>query len=191
MFSSEPARGMPPGAGLEYLALTEPPGPPDPPMMPYLDPKPQRARRSCDVLIAEADPHCACAFEHALRLAGFTVERARSGREVLSLAQVVRPGLVLLDWGMPELDGPSFTRLLKRAYGARNILVIAMSATGLPCDRPIALRAGCDGFLNKPVSFLRLLSEIRHALGLDRSAGALAVAPRQLRLAAGSDHAAE
>jgi two-component system cell cycle response regulator DivK len=161
-------------------------------MLPQLEPKPLRGRRSCDVLIAEADPLCARAFEHSLRLAGFTVERARSGREVLSVAQAVRPGLVLLDWGMPELDGPSCTRLLKRAYGARNILVIAMSATELPEDRPIALRAGCDGFLNKPVSFLRLLSEIRHALGLDRSAAsALAGAPRPLRLAAGSDQVAE
>ena len=105
-----------------------------------------------------------------LRRHGFEVMVARDGAQGVEAARRERPDLVLMDLGLPVLDGWEATRRLKGAVETRAIPVIALSAHAMAGDRERALEAGCDDYDTKPVDLERLLAKIRAQL--DRGAGA-------------------
>lgn len=170
MISAQTTQG-PTCAGLPYLALTEPPldsisarlSLENPSICWHAAPG-QYIQAGCSILLAEDDQDCAKVLEHSLRRSGFSVRIARSGREVLPLIADVMPELILMDWWMPDLDGLACTRQLKQLPQARHIPVIAMTAHSCIGARACALRAGCDGFLSKPIPIDQLLAEIRRLL---------------------------
>jgi two-component system, cell cycle response regulator DivK len=99
-----------------------------------------------------------------LRRRGFEVIVATDGEQGVALARVEGPALILMDMGLPVLDGWEATRLLKGAPETRGIPIIALSAHAMAGDRERALAAGCDDFDTKPVDFGRLLDKIRTLL---------------------------
>ena len=105
-----------------------------------------------------------------LRRHGFEVIVAADGAQGIEAARRERPDLVLMDLGLPVLDGWEATRRLKEAVETRAIPVIALSAHAMAGERERALQAGCDDYDTKPVDLERLLAKIRAQL--DRSAGA-------------------
>jgi two-component system cell cycle response regulator DivK len=105
-----------------------------------------------------------------LRRHGFEVMVARDGAQGVEAARRERPDLVLMDLGLPVLDGWEATRRLKGAAETRAIPVVALSAHAMAGDRERALEAGCDDYDTKPVDLDRLLSKIRAQL--DRGTGA-------------------
>ena len=105
-----------------------------------------------------------------LRRHGFEVIVARDGAQGVEAARRERPDLVLMDLGLPVLDGWEATRRLKGAVETRAIPVIALSAHARAGDRERALEAGCDDYDTKPVDLDRLLAKIRARLG--KGAGA-------------------
>jgi CheY-like chemotaxis protein len=76
---------------------------------------------------------------------------ARSGREGIDMAKMLRPDLILMDLSLPEMDGWTATERIKRDPATMHIPVIALTAHTLPGDRKRALEAGCDGYLSKPM----------------------------------------
>jgi two-component system, cell cycle response regulator DivK len=102
-----------------------------------------------------------------LTRAGYAVVIARDGLEGVRLATAERPDLVIMDLGLPELDGWEATRRLKTQPETAKIPVIAISAHAMPGDRERALQAGCDDYDTKPVDFPRLLQKIRALLPED------------------------
>jgi two-component system cell cycle response regulator DivK len=105
-----------------------------------------------------------------LRRHGFEVVVAADGAQGVEAARRERPDLVLMDLGLPVLDGWEATRRLKEAVETRAIPVVALSAHAMAGERERALEAGCDDYDTKPVDLERLLAKIRAQL--DRSAGA-------------------
>ena len=99
-----------------------------------------------------------------LRRRGFEVIVATDGEQGVALARVEQPALILMDLGLPVLDGWEATRVLKGAPETRGIPIIALSAHAMAGDRERALAAGCDDFDTKPVDFGRLLDKIRTLL---------------------------
>ena len=99
-----------------------------------------------------------------LKKHGFEVLIASDGEQGIELARQQRPDLILMDLGLPSLDGWSAARLLKEAPDTRPIPIIALSAHTMPGDRERALAAGCDEYDAKPVAFDRLLTKIRDLL---------------------------
>lgn len=95
---------------------------------------------------------------------GHTVLVARDGRAGVEAARAERPDLVLLDLGLPVLDGWEAARLLKDDELTRAIPIIALSAHAMAGDRSRALGAGCDDYDTKPVDFTRLLGRIEALL---------------------------
>ena len=95
-----------------------------------------------------------------LRKHGFEVIVASDGEQGVEMARQEKPDLILMDLGLPSLDGWSATRQLKDAPDTRSIPVIALSAHTMPGDRERALDAGCDEYDAKPVVFERLLAKI-------------------------------
>lgn len=81
----------------------------------------------------------------------FVVWHARTAEEGLRLVQVVRPDLVLMDLSLPGLDGLAATRALKGEPQTCRLKVVALTAHAMKGDEETALRAGCDGYLTKPI----------------------------------------
>jgi two-component system, cell cycle response regulator DivK len=95
-----------------------------------------------------------------LRKHGFEVVVASDGEKGVEMARSDKPDLILMDLGLPSLDGWEATRLLKEAPGTGAIPIIALSAHTMSGDRERALAAGCDDYDAKPIDFERLLAKI-------------------------------
>lgn len=103
-------------------------------------------------------------LERRLKRAGFDVVIARDGAQGVAMALAERPALILMDMGLPVLDGAEATRQIKAAPETMHIPVIALTSNAMTGDREKALAAGCDDFDTKPVDMARLLGKIQ-ALG--------------------------
>jgi two-component system cell cycle response regulator DivK len=96
-----------------------------------------------------------------LTRAGFAVVIATDGEQGVAMAAKEQPDLILMDLGLPVLDGWEATRRIKAAPETRHIPVIALTAHAMTGDREKALTAGCDDFETKPVELPRLLEKIK------------------------------
>ena len=94
----------------------------------------------------------------------FSVQSAMDGREGVAMAQARQPDLILLDIGLPVMDGWEAIRLLKASETTREIPVIALTAHAMMGDRERVFAAGFDEYDTKPVEFERLLGKIQHLL---------------------------
>lgn len=113
------------------------------------------------VLIVEDEPQLVRFLRATLVAHGYrTLETAR-GLEALSLAAAHTPDLILLDLGLPDLEGIEVTRRL-REWSATPVIVI--SARGQEADKILALDAGADDYLTKPFGVGELLARARVAL---------------------------
>ncbi len=100
-------------------------------------------------------------LENRLKRAGFMVLIARDGAQGVEMAGTERPDLILMDLGLPVLDGWEATRRIKAAPGTSHIPVIALTADAMTGEKEKAIAAGCDDFDTKPVDLTRLLDKIR------------------------------
>ena len=95
-----------------------------------------------------------------LRVSGFKVMSASDGRAALVTAAEFLPGIVLLDIGLPELDGYEVARRLRTEADFRATLIIAITAYGCEEARGRSREAGFDCHLAKPIEFEHLLTKI-------------------------------
>ena len=100
-------------------------------------------------------------LEKRLKRAGFTVMIARDGAQGVAMAAAELPDLILMDLGLPVLDGWEATRRIKAAPQTKHIPVIALTANAMTGDREKAIAAGCDDSDTKPVDLSRLLGKIQ------------------------------
>ena len=92
---------------------------------------------------------------------GYSVITAIDGEQGRKLGISEAPDLILMDIGLPDMDGWEVTRLLKTEKQARSIPIIALTAHALVTDREKAFEAGCDDYDTKPVDFVRLNEKIK------------------------------
>lgn len=123
---------------------------------PGISPPPAAAPR--EVLVVDDNHDSALTLKMLLKAAGYTVHLAHNGPEALESAKVLRPGIVLLDIGLPGMDGYEVARELRRHGGFGNALLVAVSGYGQTEDRQRSVDAGFDKHLVKPVDFSALLS---------------------------------
>jgi CheY-like chemotaxis protein len=95
-------------------------------------------------------------MKNRLGRAGYTVLVAVDAEQGMAMAVTERPELILMDLGLPGMDGWEATRRLKAAPETKKIPIIAVSAHAMAGDREKALAAGCDDYLTKPIDFARL-----------------------------------
>ena len=95
---------------------------------------------------------------------GYTVITAHDGEQGHAMACHESPDLILMDVGLPRMDGWQVTRLLKSNAGTREIPIIALTAHALLTDREKAREVGCDDYDTKPIEFDRLLHKIESLL---------------------------
>jgi two-component system cell cycle response regulator DivK len=100
----------------------------------------------------------------------FSVFTASSAAEALVLARKHKPGIVLMDLSMPEIDGWQATRQLKTDPRTKDTIVIAVTACVFGADEAKAREAGCEGFLSKPFDVARLAEALEAVLRDGRTA---------------------
>ena len=111
------------------------------------------------VLLIEDDPMIGKVVQQALRDASHAVDWVRDGRSALTTAEAVAYDLVLLDLGLPELDGMAVLQALRRARSAVPVLVL--TARDGTEDRVAGLDSGADDYLVKPFAISELLARMR------------------------------
>jgi len=111
------------------------------------------------VLVVEDDPTIATEVRDALTAHGYDVTSATSGRTALARAEAAPPDLVVLDLGLPDLDGLQVCRRLRADLPAVPIVIVTARDTDL--DVVLGLDAGATDYVTKPFSTAVLLARLR------------------------------
>jgi CheY-like chemotaxis protein len=93
----------------------------------------------------------------------YQFERAKNGQEAVEMAEKNTYDIVLMDIKMPIMDGLEATKAIKEKFP--NLPIIALTANAFDSDRQLALEAGCNDFLSKPVSSELCLQTIKKFVG--------------------------
>jgi two-component system CheB/CheR fusion protein len=96
-----------------------------------------------------------------LTMMGHTVHRATNGPEAIEKAMVYRPDLMLIDIGMPGMEGYEVARRIREQPDLRNVVLIAQTGWGGDVDRERSKEAGFDEHLVKPVTLTHLEEVLR------------------------------
>jgi CheY-like chemotaxis protein len=116
------------------------------------------------ILVVEDNEPSRDALARRLERRGYTVVLATDGQQAVTVAHSANPDLILMDLGLPGIDGWEATRRLKGSDATRDIPIIVLSAHAMTNDREMALAAGGDDFDTKPVRFQQLLGKIEALL---------------------------
>jgi len=99
-----------------------------------------------------------------LKINGYHVIEAVDGEEAIEKTRAENPDLILMDLFIPKIDGYEVTRRLKRDKDLKSIPIIALTAHAMKGDMEVALAAGCDGYIPKPIDVRELPRQIEHFL---------------------------
>ena len=113
------------------------------------------------ILIVEDDAMNRDMLARRLSWEGYQVATAADGAQAVEMARSERPALILMDVGLPVLDGWRATQQIRMVPEIAHIPVIALTAFALAEDRAKALAAGCNDYETKPIDFRRLLTKMR------------------------------
>ncbi len=116
---------------------------------------------SAKVLVVDDENAIRRFLRVALTSQAYTVVEAASGQDALSAAATHKPDIVILDLGLPDIDGVEVTHLLRQWT---QVPVIILSVRGSESDKIAALDAGADDYLTKPFGVGELLARLRAAL---------------------------
>lgn len=117
------------------------------------------------VLLVEDNEDNLVVYRTILEHVGYRVVEARDGEEGVSRAHSEQPDIILMDISIPKMDGWEATTRLKADDGTAAIPIVALTAHALEEDRAKAMRAGCDGYLAKPVEPRRVVQEVEKFIG--------------------------
>jgi len=117
------------------------------------------------ILVVEDDAIMQKMTLKILRSRGFSCELAVTGREAVAKAGAFRPGLILMDLSLPEMNGWEATRALKADPAVAGIPVVAVTAHAMVGDRETAIAAGCAECVTKPYELEELVSVVERYIG--------------------------
>ena len=112
------------------------------------------------ILIVEDNEMNRDMLSRRLTRKGYEIAMAEDGASGLQAIKDLKPDIVLMDIGLPVMNGWEATKAAKRDEGIAHIPIIALTAHALEEDRVNALKAGADDFDTKPVDLKRLIGKI-------------------------------
>lgn len=113
-------------------------------------------------LVAEDDPICRSTLTHLLTRWGYEVILAHDGNEAWDkLRAEAAPGLAILDWMMPGMDGPEICRRMRAIHGEHYVYILLLTARNEEKDLVDGMEAGADDYLTKPFSAQELRVRLR------------------------------
>ena len=110
------------------------------------------------VLVVEDDPRISDVLDYALKAEGHDVQKAQRGREAIELAKSSAPALIVLDVGLPDIDGFEVCRAVRKFS---DVPVIFLTSRSDEIDRVVGLEIGGDDYVVKPFSPRELLARIK------------------------------
>lgn len=113
------------------------------------------------ILVVDDEPNILATLAPLLRTRGYEVSTAMNGRDALQAVERDNPDLIVLDLGLPDIDGVEVTRLIR---DGRATPILVLSARGAENDKVRALDAGADDYVTKPFGPEELLARVRVAL---------------------------
>ncbi|MFZ0548149.1 MAG: response regulator [Candidatus Promineifilaceae bacterium] len=117
------------------------------------------------ILLVDDDPGLTALLDLVFRRANFEVVVANTGSDGLKKAAELDPALILLDIMMPDISGVEVCTHLRSTSETAAVPVLILSASGNTDDRDLALAAGADAFIQKPISPTELVSKVNSLLG--------------------------
>jgi two-component system, cell cycle response regulator DivK len=116
-------------------------------------------------LVIEDNPDNARLVIYPLKRAGYEVVVADTGEEGVDLALSTAPSLILVDIGLPGIDGYEVIRRIRAAEHCDDIPVVAITSYAMAGDRGKILAAGADAYFEKPIDPMRSIDQIHAILG--------------------------
>ena len=113
------------------------------------------------ILVVDDEPNILSTLGALLRARGYDVLTAMSGRAAVQAVERDTPDLIVLDLGLPDLDGVEVCRIVRETH---NVPIVVLSARGTEGDKVRALDLGADDYVTKPFGAEELLARIRAAL---------------------------
>jgi two-component system KDP operon response regulator KdpE len=126
------------------------------------------------VLVVDDEPHLRRTLAISLRASGYAVVTVADGRSALQAVHEDLPDVIVLDLGLPDLDG---VEVLRRVRQVSDVPVIVLSARTDSVDKVEALDAGADDYVTKPFGMEELQARVRVALRRNRDADEAVVPP--------------
>jgi two-component system, cell cycle response regulator DivK len=99
-----------------------------------------------------------------LEASGFKVVEAENAFTAKETLKSVQPDLILMDINMPDIDGYTLTSEIKAIPAMTEVPIIAITANVMKGDRERTLRAGCDGYIEKPIDVDKFIDQVENYL---------------------------
>jgi DNA-binding response OmpR family regulator len=130
-----------------------------------------------NILLVEDDPSVAASVIDGLENASMVVTHVSNGKDAISTASSTNPDLILLDLGLPDMDGQDVCRTIRETS---TIPIIILSARSEEIDRVLALEFGADDYMVKPFGMRELVARIRAVGRRTNQPESLAAVPTQI-----------
>ena len=118
------------------------------------------------VLVVEDNPDNELIIHYALQRAGYHVISASTGEKGVDLAISEQPFFIVMDIGLPSIDGIEATRRIRAAEKGNSVPIVAITSYAMLGDRDKILKAGCNGYFEKPFDPITIVERIHAILGL-------------------------
>ena len=112
------------------------------------------------ILMIEDIEDNASLVKRVLGSQGYTIRWAETAERGLELAEQEKPDMILLDLGLPDIDGQTLVGYLRQMPGFAELPIIAVSAWPEESARPMMLAYGCNDFISKPIDVRRFIAAI-------------------------------
>jgi CheY-like chemotaxis protein len=125
-----------------------------------------RSHQNLTIMVVEDDADSRLMMKTLLEMRGYRVVEAPTGEAAITAAEKEKPGLILMDLQLPRINGFAVTRHVRQHATLRDVPIIIMSGHDPIQHRTLALAAGCNEFLHKPIDFDQLEKTLNHLLPL-------------------------
>jgi CheY-like chemotaxis protein len=119
------------------------------------------------ILVVDDNPTNLKLASDVLEWSGYQVWRAADAEQALTIIEESPLDLILMDIGLPGMDGLELTRKLKADAATKRIRIIALTAFAMKGDEQKVLEAGCNGYIAKPIDTRVLAAQVARCLGAD------------------------
>lgn len=116
------------------------------------------------ILYVEDNPDNRMLVRRVLLSEDYSLIEAKDASEALAMLKTSQPDLILMDINMPDMDGYTLTTQIKAMIGFERVPILAITANVMRGDREKTLKAGCDGYIQKPIDVDQLTREIEKFL---------------------------
>jgi CheY-like chemotaxis protein len=116
------------------------------------------------ILVVDDAPVSLKLTDILLRKEGYRVHATSDAEQALALLHSLHPDMMLVDIQLPGMNGLELTRRIKQDSRTRDIIVVALTACAMKGDDDQAFKAGCDGYITKPIETLTLANKVREYL---------------------------